>query len=114
MAKAAGLAFAAALFVLVSGAAQASSHREAPLISKDTFADNTDTYASVSPAHPDNVVLVANWIPFEHPSGGPNYFEFDDRVLYEIHVSNDGDPDAEFPYTLRRVTARNVANPFLY
>jgi len=114
MARTAGLAFAAALFVLASGAAQASSHREAPLISKDTFADNTDTYAFVSPANPDNVVLVANWIPFEHPSGGPNYFEFDDRVLYEIHVSNDGDPDAEFTYTLRSQTTIGDPSTFLY
>jgi hypothetical protein len=114
MAKTSGLALAAALFVLVSGAAEASSHREAPLISKDTFADNTDTYVFVSPANPDNVVLIANWIPFEHPSGGPNYFEFDDRVQYQIHVSNDGDPDAEFTYTLQSKTT--VADPttFLY
>ena len=114
MAKTSGLALAAALFVLVSGAAEASSHREAPLISKDTFADNTDTYVFVSPANPDNVVLIANWIPFEHPSGGPNYFEFDDRVLYQIHVSNDGDPDAEFTYTLQSQTAIADPTTFLY
>jgi hypothetical protein len=114
MAKTSGLALAAALFVLVSGAAEASSHREAPLISKDTFADNTDTYVFVSPANPDNVVLVANWIPFEHPSGGPNYFEFDDRVQYQIHVSNDGDPDAEFTYTLQSQTTTADPTTFLY
>ena len=70
---------------------RASSHREAPLISQDPLADNTDTYAFVSPASPDKVVLIANYIPLEAAYGGPNFFKFDDNVLYEIMVDNTGD-----------------------
>ena len=67
----------------------ASSHREAPLISNDPLADNTDVYAFKSPTNPENIVLIANYIPFEHPAGGPNWTTFGERVRYEIHVDND-------------------------
>jgi hypothetical protein len=69
----------------------ASSHREAPLISADPLADNTDVYAFVSPDATDTVTLVANWIPLEAPNGGPNFYKFGDDVLYRINVDNDGD-----------------------
>ena len=68
-----------------------SSHREAPEISKDPVADSTDVYAFVSPDAPDTVTLIANYIPLQSPAAGPNFFEFGDDVLYEIHVDNDGD-----------------------
>ena len=67
-----------------------SSHREAPEISKDPVADNTDVYAFVSPDKPDTVTIIANFIPFQNPYGGPNFYEFGDDVLYEIHISNGG------------------------
>ncbi len=67
----------------------ASSHREAPLIANDPLADNTDVYAFRSPCDTTQVVLVANYIPFEHPAGGPNYYNFGTDVRYEIHVDND-------------------------
>ncbi len=104
----------AAVLVAVQSQAQASSHREAPLISKDTFADNTDTYAFISPENPDNVVLMGSWIPFEAPEGGPNYFEWDDNVHYSLFVSNDGDAAPEITYTLS--SRVELANPltFLY
>ena len=41
--------------------AAASSHREAPLISHDPPADNTDLYAFVSPDKPDTVTIIANF-----------------------------------------------------
>src|SRR4029450_11607337 len=50
----------------------ASSHREAPVISEDPVADNTDVYAFVSPDKPRTVTLIANYIPFQNPQGGPN------------------------------------------
>ena len=56
--------------------ASASSHREAPLIAADPQHDNTDLYAFVSPDKPDTVTFVANWIPFEEPNGGPNFYPF--------------------------------------
>ena len=68
-----------------------SSHREAPEISKDPVADNTDTYAFVSPDRPDTVTIISNYIPLEDPAGGPNFFEFGDDVLYRINIDNNGD-----------------------
>ena len=67
-----------------------SSHREAPEISKDPVADNTDVYAFVSPDKPDTVTIIANFIPFQNPYGGPNFYEFGDDVLYQLHISNSG------------------------
>ncbi|MBV7328551.1 DUF4331 domain-containing protein [Chloroflexi bacterium TSY] len=104
---------ASAVFVQTDEA-DASSHREAPLISKDAYADNTDTYAFISPENPDNIVLAASWIPFEAPEGGPNYFEWDDNVFYEIHVDNNGDAIADFTYTLRSKTENANPATFLY
>lgn len=66
----------------------ASSHREAPLISNDPLADNTDLYAFRSPCNPNRVIIIANYIPFEHPAGGPNWYTFGDNIRYEIHVKN--------------------------
>ncbi|MBO0938659.1 DUF4331 domain-containing protein [Fibrella sp. HMF5335] len=66
----------------------ASSHREAPLISNDPLADNTDVYAFKSPVNAENIVLIANYIPFEHPAGGPNWYTFGENIRYEIHVDN--------------------------
>ena len=65
-----------------------SSHREAPEISKDPSADNTDVYAFVSPDGPSTVTLIANYMPFELPYGGPNFNEFADDVVYQIKVNN--------------------------
>lgn len=67
----------------------ASSHREAPLIANDPLADNTDVYAFRSPDNPNTVTLIANYIPAEHPFGGPNYHSFGENIRYEIHVDND-------------------------
>ena len=66
----------------------ASSHREAPLIANDPLADNTDVYAFRSPDNPNTVTLIACFIPFELPHGGPNYYTFGENIRYEIHVDN--------------------------
>jgi hypothetical protein len=81
-----GCALTALSLVLGSTRARASSHREAPAISNDPAADNTDLWAWVSDAH-DHLYVVAAYIPLEEPSGGPNYFKFSDEVLYEIHIA---------------------------
>lgn len=65
-----------------------SSHREAPLISGDPLADNTDVYAFKSPDDPNTITIIANYIPFESPEGGPNYYNFGTHVRYEIHIKN--------------------------
>src|SRR6476660_8065518 len=66
----------------------ASSHREAPLISNDPLADNTDVYAFRSPDDPSTVTIIANYIPFESPEGGPNWYTFGENIRYEIHIKN--------------------------
>ena len=68
---------------------QASSHREAPLISSDPLADNTDLYAFRSPDDPNTITIIANYVPMQLPHGGPNYYSFGQNVRYEIHVDND-------------------------
>ncbi|GJL73769.1 MAG: hypothetical protein NMNS01_29680 [Nitrosomonas sp.] len=73
----------------------AASHREAPLIALDPAADNTDVYAFRSWENPDKVVFILNTIPGQDPSDGPNYFAFDDTVLYEIHIDNSQNGKAE-------------------
>ncbi len=67
---------------------QASSHREAPLIANDPLADNTDLYAFRSPDDTNTVTIIANYIPFELPQGGPNYYSFGENIRYEIHIKN--------------------------
>jgi hypothetical protein len=91
-----------------------SSHREAPEISKDPVADNTDTYAFVSPDRPDTVTIVANYLPLEGPAGGPNFFEFGDDVLYSIYVDSNGDGKADVQYDFEFTTTIGNPNTFLY
>jgi hypothetical protein len=73
----------------------AASHREAPLIALDPAADNTDTYAFRSWQDPSKVVFIMNVIPGQDPADGPNYFNFDDEVLYAVNIDNDQDGKAE-------------------
>ena len=75
-------------FALCSGYLMSSSHREAPLIANDPLADNTDLYAFRSPADPNKIVIIANYIPAQLPQGGPNYYSFAENIRYEIHVDN--------------------------
>ena len=91
-----------------------SSHREAPEISKDPVADSTDVYAFVSPDKSDTVTLIANYIPLESPAGGPNFYEFGDDVLYEIHIDNNGDGRADISYQFRFQTTVRDPDTFLY
>jgi hypothetical protein len=91
-----------------------SSHREAPEISKDPVADSTDLYAFLSPDQAGTVTLIANYIPLETPSGGPNFYEFGDDVLYEIHIDNDGDGNADVTYQFNFRTENMIPTTFLY
>ncbi|MGN6379968.1 MAG: DUF4331 domain-containing protein [Gaiellales bacterium] len=91
-----------------------SSHREAPEISRDPVADNTDTYAFVSPDKPDTVTIITNYIPLEGPPGGPNFFEFGDDVLYSIFIDNDGDAKPEITYQFRFTSTLRNPDTFLY
>ncbi|RZL16675.1 MAG: DUF4331 domain-containing protein [Hymenobacter sp.] len=84
---------------------EASSHREAPLIADDPLADNTDVYAFRDPNNAEMIDIIANFIPFQLPQGGPNYYHFGENIRYEIHVKNDattaGD-DITYRFTFTR------------
>lgn len=103
----------------LAGTAWASSHREAPLIAQDPTADSTDVYAFLSPDAPDpgagaRITLIANYIPFQEPAGGPNYFNFADSVLYEIKVDNTGDAREDVVFQFRFETEVRTGGTFLY
>lgn len=103
--------------VAVGSAAWASSHREAPLIAQDPTADSTDVYAFLTPGDVPGdgatVNLIANYIPFQAPAGGPNYFDFADSVLYEIKVDNTGDAVEDIIYEFRFQTEVRNGGTFL-
>ena len=85
---------------------EASSHREAPMISNDPLADNTDLYAFRSPDDTTTVTIIANYIPLQLPQGGPNYASFGENIRYEVHIKNDastvGD-DITYRFTFSKV-----------
>src|SRR3954466_703383 len=83
------------------GTAAASSHREAPLISQDPTADNTDLYAFVSPDKPSTATIVSNWIPGEDPAAGPNYYTFSSTARYDIYADKNGDGVPDITYRFR-------------
>ena len=91
-----------------------SSHREAPEMAKDPVADSTDVYAFVSPDRPDTVTLIANYIPFQAPDGGPNFYEFGDDVIYDIHISNQGRATQDITYRFHFHTEVRNSKTFLY
>lgn len=105
---------AALVFSSLLPSAFASSHREAPLIVGDPKADATDLYAFVSPDNKDTVTLIANYIPFEDPAGGPNFYAFDDNVLYAINIDNNGDAKPDITYQFRFKTTRTNPDTFRY
>ena len=94
--------------------AHASSHREAPLIAEDPLADNTDVYAFVSPDDNSMVTLIANYVPFQDPAGGPNFYRFGDDVNYDINVDNVGDGTGHVVFHYKFTTTTVNPNTFLY
>jgi hypothetical protein len=108
------LIIASVILAVPPAPAGASSHREAPLISRDPQADNTDLYAFRSPDSPDTITIVANYIPLEEPNGGPNFVSFGDDVRYEIHIDNDGDAKDDITYQFNFKSKVQNPNTFLY
>ena len=100
--------------VLAVTAGSGSSHREAPLSALDPTADDTDVYAFVAPDAPGSVTLIGNWIPFEDPAGGPNFYRFDDRASYYLNVDNTGDGKYDIRYRFKFKTKARNPNSFLY
>src|SRR4051794_4446935 len=103
------LSAVSSLFNIAAHGARASSHREAPNISQDPAADNTDVYAFVSPDKPDTVTIISSYYPGEDPAGGPNFYKFGDDVLYDINIDNNADalPDITYRFDFEST----IANP---
>jgi hypothetical protein len=91
-----------------------SSHREAPGTSQDPTADNTDTYAWTAKDATGALTVAADWIGGEVPGSGPNFFGWDDKARYYIHIDNTGDgrPDVSYRYQFK-TTVKNKES-FLY
>jgi len=83
--------------------AQASSHREAPGITKSPKVDSTDLYMfnSYEPGRSGYTTLIADYQPFQPPWGGPNYFFLDPDALYRIHIDNTGDGVEDITFQFR-------------
>lgn len=94
--------------------AQASSHREAPGIVEDPSVDCTDVYCFTSPDQTDTVTIIANYYPLQEPSGGPNYYRFSDKALYELHIDNNGDAKEDITFQFRFNTTTKNPDTFLY
>lgn len=98
----------------LAGGALASSHREAPAIAEDQFADNTDLYTFISPENPDNLVIAANYVPLLIPSSGPNFYRFSDDVAYDLRIDNNGDARTDLIYRFLFKTTVGNGDTFLY
>jgi hypothetical protein len=105
-------ALAAGVLAVVPGSG--SSHREAPLTSIDPTGDDTDLYAFTAPDAPNALTVVANWIPFEDPAGGPNFYRFDDKASYYVNIDNTGDGRPDVRYQFRFKTKVRNPDSFLY
>lgn len=113
---AAGLSLTAAGVpaVLAPTASQASSHREAPYTSGAPKIDATDLYAFVSPDSPSSVTLIANYYPDQDPTGGPNFYRFDQAALYDINIDNNGDSVPDVVYRWSFTDHYRTPGTFLY
>lgn len=84
------------------------------MIAGDPYADLTDVYAFVSPDKADTVTLIMNAIPYQDPMGGPNYYQFDPKVRYQLHVAQAGHNTADITYNVEFQTTVKNPNTFLY
>lgn len=100
--------------VLISSAALASSHREAPFIAGMPKVDGTDFYMfnSYESGRAGFVTILANYEPLQDAYGGPNYFALDPEALYEIHIDNNGDAREDLTFQFRFTnTYKGIALP---
>jgi hypothetical protein len=118
-----GLALGGAL--LLPALSNASSHREAPNIAGRPRVDGTDFYMfrSYEPGRGDYVTLLANYIPFQDPQGGPNFYNLEENAIYKINIDNTGSakPSLVFEFQFKNVVkdlkvpagGHNVAVPLV-
>lgn len=97
------LAIGSAIAYSVSLPVLASSHREAPFIAGQQKVDGTDFYLfrSYEPGRSGFVTVMANYMPFQDPQGGPNFNQYDPNALYEIHFDNVGDGKEHITFQFR-------------
>jgi len=105
---------AAGIATLAPQTSTASSHREAPLVAGEPRLDNSDFYAFVSPDNPDTVTMIANYIPFQEPNGGPNFYSFAQNTAYDINIDSDGDAQPDIIYRWSFKDNFRDQNTFLY
>ena len=93
----------AVVAALAASASQASSHREAPNITRMPAVDATDFYLfnSYEPGRRNFVTVLADYVPLQDAYGGPNYFALDQGALYEILIDNDGDAREDLTFQFR-------------
>jgi hypothetical protein len=107
------LSIGVGLAVVPTGSALASSHREAPFVTKNPKVDGTDLYAfsSYEGTETGFVTIIANYEPLQDAFGGPNYFELDSDALYEIEIDNTGDgiEDLTFQFQFQHTLANSGA-----
>src|SRR3954453_715551 len=109
-----GLTGALAAVAIAVAVGVGSSRREAPLTSLDPTGDDTDVYAFTAKDAPGALTVVANWIPFEDPAGGPNFYRFDDRAHYYVNIDNTGDGAYDVRYQFAFHTRIGNRQTFLY
>jgi hypothetical protein len=105
-------ALAAGALAVSSGSG--SSHREAPDILGAPQLDNTDLYAFTAPDAPGSLTVVANWIPFEDPAGGPYFGKLDPKARYYVKIDNTGDGREDVAYRWQFQQEFRKPNSFLY
>lgn len=107
--------------LLAPSVSMASSHMDAPLITRDPSAHITDVYAFVSKVGNVKYLTAAVAVyPFEEPSIGPNKYNFDDNVLYAIHIATgadlaEGEPTISYLFKFNTTFKNNntIAQSFL-
>ncbi len=114
VASAVGLTAATVLAGVGPNVSSASSHREAPLVAGLPQYDTTDVYAFRSPERTNSVTLIANWLPFSEPAGGPNFYTFAPDARYNIKIDNNGDAKADIVFRWTFKTNYVNRNSFLY
>ena len=110
------LAISGGLLIMATtlGPVFGASHREAPLIAADAAADHTDVFAWVDGTSPTKVNLAVNVSPMQDPAGGPNFWQFDPKVRYDIKIDNDQDARADITYRFTFKTKVRNKGTFLY
>lgn len=110
-----------AAILALGGSASASSHMDAPLVTLDPAANTTDVYAFVANHAGNKSLVVALGVyPHQEPGIGPNKYNFDDNVLYAIHVATGADRAAgratysyEFDFTTTYKSEGTILQSFL-